>query len=375
MRLTAIIAAAVLVSSDPALSLALNLSAEQVLQSHHECPANFRTQTSSAPVLAYVTPWNNKGYEIAERLSAKFTHIAPVWLQLHWEAAAATFTVAGQHDIDAGWMEKVMRPQSLGSTAVRMVPRILFELDQAGLLQLLSRPLDVADLLVNFCNKYGFDGLVVETWSQWAASGLLQHASFRQQAVQVLRLLAQALHRPTDRSRMELILAVPPFEAAHQGPVLAMPDFEELRAFVDFFSLMTYDASSPSKPGPNAPWKWVKSNAHAVASTAINRQSPRPEQVLLGLNFYGNDYTQPHGGGPIIGHEYLSLLKTHDPVIRWDQKTKEHVFNYVAGDEAHEVYYPTKASVQKRLELAHKYGLGISIWEIGQGLDHFYDLF
>jgi len=73
----------------------------------------------------------------------------------------------------------------------------------------------------------------------------------------------------------ELILAVPPFEAAHQGPVLAMPDFEELRAFVDFFSLMTYDASSPSKPGPNAPWKWVKSNAHAVASTAINRYGNR----------------------------------------------------------------------------------------------------
>lgn len=104
------------------------------------------------------------------------------------------------------------------------------------------------------------------------------------------------------------------------------------------------------------------------------RQSVKPEQVLLGLNFYGNDYIQPFGGGPIIGHEYLSLLKTHDPIIRWDQKTKEHIFDYAAGNEAHEVYYPTKASIQKRLDLAHKYGLGISIWELGQGLDHFYDL-
>lgn len=69
----------------------------------------------------------------------------------------------------------------------------------------------------------------------------------------------------------ELILAVPPFQAAHQGPVLAMPDFEELRAFVDFFSLMTYDASSSGKPGPNAPWKWVKSNVQAVASRPLNR--------------------------------------------------------------------------------------------------------
>ncbi|KAL0039071.1 hypothetical protein WJX77_007043 [Trebouxia sp. C0004] len=269
-RLTATLAAAVLVFSDLVLSQALNLSAEQILQSHHECPANFRTRTSSAPVLGYVTPWNNKGYEIAERLSAKFTHIAPVWLQLRWDLAAATFTVAGQHDIDAGWMKKVMRPQTLGSTGVKIVPRILFELDQAGLLQLLSQPLDVADLLVTLCKKYGFDGLVVETWSQWAASGLLQHASFQLQAVQALRLLAEVLHKPTDSPRMELILAVPPFEAADKGPVLAMSDFEELRAFVDFFSLMTYDASSPSKPGPNAPWKWVKSNAHA-ASTALKR--------------------------------------------------------------------------------------------------------
>jgi len=61
----------------------------------------------------FCTHRNSKGYEIAERLSAKFTHIAPVWLQLRWDMAAATFTVAGQHDIDAGWMKKLSRPQAL----------------------------------------------------------------------------------------------------------------------------------------------------------------------------------------------------------------------------------------------------------------------
>ena len=35
---------------------------------------------------------------------------------------------------------------------------------------------------------------VVETWSQWVASGLLRHASLRQQAMQALRLLADQLH-------------------------------------------------------------------------------------------------------------------------------------------------------------------------------------
>ena len=104
------------------------------------------------------------------------------------------------------------------------------------------------------------------------------------------------------------------------------------------------------------------------------REDAKPEQVLLGLNFYGNDYVMPSGGHSLLGHEYVELLEAFDPTLIWDKQTKEHMFEYIKDGLHHRVYYPSLASIQKRLNLAKKYGLGISIWEIGQGLDFFYDL-
>lgn len=100
-------------------------------------------------------------------------------------------------------------------------------------------------------------------------------------------------------------------------------DFDKLSSLVDYFSLMTYDYSSAQRPGPNSPVDWVKKCVEILTPDAKNRN-----QILLGLNFYGNDYSI-NGGGPIVGNQYIEILKNHTSAkFQWDDKSQEHFFEY-----------------------------------------------
>lgn len=51
---------------------------------------------------------NGKGYEVATRWRAKFSHISPVWFQLRaggGHGGGDGFVMSGQHDVDKEWMQ------------------------------------------------------------------------------------------------------------------------------------------------------------------------------------------------------------------------------------------------------------------------------
>ncbi|GIY16062.1 chitinase domain-containing protein 1 [Caerostris extrusa] len=133
---------------------------------------------------------------------------------------------------------------------------------------------------------------------------------------------------------------------------------------------MTYDFSGPQKAGPNSPIPWL---IQCVEDLIPNKSSPNKKKILLGLNFYGNIYSKS-GGKPIIGREYISLLEKYKPKIVFKNISGEHVFRYRDENIDYVVYYPTLYSIELRVQLAKKFGIGIAIWELGQGLDYFYDL-
>ena len=97
---------------------------------------------------------------------------------------------------------------------------------------------------------------------------------------------------------------------------------------------------------------------------------------MMGLNFYGADYALPSGGGAIVGSQYLQILRDYRPdEIHYDLSSEEHYFDYDVHYAKHVVYYPTLQSIDVRVQLAEDLNVGLAIWEIGQGLDYFNDLF
>jgi spore germination protein YaaH len=53
--------------------------------------------------------------------------------------------------------------------------------------------------------------------------------------------------------------------------------------------------------------------------------------------------------------------------FKWDEESGE---NYLElSNNGHRVYYPTPRSLQLRTRLAERFSAGLSIWELGQGIN------
>lgn len=318
------------------------------------------------PVLGYVTPWNGRGYDVAVKHRRKLTHIAPVWFQV---VPGSPPGLRGRHDVDHGWMEKLRQGNA---QAPKIVPRFLFEgwsgEQYVDLLQ--SAPAEgslarnIADILVLECKQQKLDGVLLEVWTQWWAWGLTKHPAAHKAIVAFVAQLSEAL----GRSGKLLAIAVPPTVPAQpQYPSFSSHDFRALKPYVDLFSVMTYDASSPQHPGPNAPLGWVKE-----CMEGLDVEASYANKVLVGLNFYGNEYGSLGEGRAILGHEFLSLLQEHRTCqLEWDEDAAEHALTYHVDGREHQAFYPSEESLSARINLARSRGSGLAIWELGQGLESF----
>lgn len=193
--------------------------------------------------------------------------------------------------------------------------------------------------------------------------------------IQMVRKLGHTLKE----SGVHAILVLPPYNAPESPLGVSAADLALLHPAFDHFVVMTYDFSQPGgQPGPMAPVAWVRNVLRYLTG-----QCGLGRKVLMGLNFYGVDFVRRRAkaGGQladthVVGEQLIDLLKRFRPDLVWVPEAAEHAFLYGSGDEQHIVFFPTRRSIAERLALAEEVGCGgAAIWELGQGLNHFFDEF
>ncbi|CAO3606858.1 unnamed protein product [Cunninghamella echinulata] len=318
-------------------------------------------QFKGSDTLAYVTPWNNKGKDIAKKFKGKFNYISPVWFNVHHDGQ---IKISGENDVDIPWINDV-KMEINGQVFGKIVPRFQFQgwqlEDYQGFINSLEEHNMLSKAIIDFTKKYDFDGIVLECGFPTAFLSFLQKIS-------------HDLHE-IDK---EIILVLPPLRKEY-SKMLDAQVYEFMSQFVDRFSIMTYDYSSNNiQGGPNSPTDWIIENINELTNEK-NRY-----QLLVGINLYAMSYSPTKQPEPLVMDQVIKkltiprdTLDDDDITIYWDKESEEHWFNEVDEDDVQQgiVWMPSVKSIQRRIHLAEDYQTGLSLWEIGQGLDYFYNEF
>jgi GH18 family chitinase len=124
---------------------------------------------------------------------------------------------------------------------------------------------------------------------------------------------------------------------------------ESLEAY-DFINVMVYDKTGPWRPddiGPHAPYSY----ALDAVSFWMERRNIPPHKIILGLPFYGHDFTEPARS------------------VAFREIIREHV-TYAYQDSVNIRYYNGIPTIVKKAALAKQKLGGIMIWEISQDTLH-----
>ncbi|KAL6748046.1 glycoside hydrolase superfamily [Haematococcus lacustris] len=361
------------------------LTASSFYEKSRQYYENVDVRRQANTVLAYVTPWNREGYDNAVRFRAKLTHVSPVWYTLkRVPDTTADWVLEGGHEYNQSWVQAVRQPVGQSGHQVKVVPRFMVEVsDPNDNMALIMQSMQPLRLMWNEVKDKDYDGLVLEVMQNWLAINILSAEHFLEPIYLFMSDLSNMMHNHAGRRR-EIIMATPPvLPAAHDRLYVDKRTLVDMNGYVDAWSLMTYDYCQGATSPHNSPLPWIDKQFMVLERHAYkgkdNTTFPDPyeplHKVLVGLNWYGYDHNTAKGTKkPVTMQAVLQLMAQHTPDIEWDKEEREHHFQYQAKGVVHEVYFPTPRAMEERLELVAKAGGGVAIWELGQGVERFFDL-
>ncbi len=207
--------------------------------------------------------------------------------------------------------------------------------------------------LVSMVQTTGADGVVIDFEYMSASTG------------PYLTKFMQALYGELHAQNKLVIEAVPSRTSGTDW--YTEFNYQDLAQYVDYLNIMTYDYST-SSPGAIAPLSWVKN----VLSYAQS-QSVTMNKVLLGIPYYGRDWTKTgdtYSSKAVGLSSATSTAVSNHAVIQRDTSNGDAVgipyYTYTDSFLAqHTVYFDDLASWDAKLGLLDSYGLGgIGSWSL-----------
>ncbi|PET55534.1 glycoside hydrolase [Bacillus sp. AFS001701] len=178
---------------------------------------------------------------------------------------------------------------------------------------------------------------------------------------QFVKELSVTLHR----SKMELLIAMPPKEADNIPSYYSAYDYKTFGKYVDKMFLMAYNWHWPSSTsGPIAPIPNVKKSLQ-YAITVVPRS-----KLLLGIPQYAYDW--PIAGEIQKGIAYstqnaINMYKKYESQVYYDREASAPAFRYIDKyGTPHEVWFEDPRSLIAKFHLVKDFNLaGLGCWHIG----------
>lgn len=310
-----------------------DITVEEILNYAPNSPSVSPKQFSGK-LLAFVTPWNLNGLNIWKQNKHKIDVAIPVLFEVAYDHATQRYFVTGNIDFEIeGYPRYMLKQGSLG-------PHLE----------------DAAQTIKNHCLAHQSicKGVMLDGWgalSQYKSQALSEYAS-----------LIRALEG------LNVVVSIP----SSQGMLRAMNGFiRDTKQYVQYYIIMTYDYLFQEPSNFNSPLFFIDRTMKGIGASG--------PQFAIGINFYGYSLCHSAGSTAVVDRKnYKDWLRLSSGKLRWVTHWKgnnifEHIFTTRDSDCI--INYPTLMSLYRRIQYAEERGYSIGIWELGQGMDYFMDVF
>lgn len=215
---------------------------------------------------------------------------------------------------------------------------------------------NLIDNIVREIKKNGYDGVNID-FEGIPPAGKNDYNSFLEELRGKLKPMSKLL-----------TVAVPAKTSGNGSHWNGAYDFKTIGRLADYVVIMTYDEHWFGGPaGPVASLPWV--TRVLDYSTGVIP----PEKILMGIAAYGYDWPDGRKGKAIKWKNVQSLINKYGNV-KWDNASSTPHLTYKKDGIRHQVWFENKYSLDIKLGLAKKYGVGgIAIWRMGFEDSSFWD--